>query len=364
MTAKAKAKSQSRLLSFGDRGPVAKSYRRYLGKASITMFATLILSAFLLPLLFMVNTSLQHPAQRTTAGAPVYPAVARMGTYQGTTYPIFEVPIDGTTRQLMLIEPGREQSTFVDPSDPSAGPIVWQGRWRTLNQVWDFSLDVENYTTVWSQLNFPRLLFNTAAIAVLSTLAAVLSSVLVAYGFARFRFPGKNIMFIVLLATIILPFQVTLIPTYIIFTRLGWNGTWLPLIVPHLFANAFNVFLLRQYFLSIPRDLDEAAMIDGASPFRILRSVMLPMAVPAVVAVCLFHFFFAWNDFFVPLLYLSSVPDLQTLPIAIQQYNALYVTQPTLIQAAALMTMAVPVVVFFLAQGAFMRTVVITGVEK
>ena len=134
--------------------------------------------------------------------------------------------------------------------------------------------------------------------------------------------------------------------------------------MPHLFGNAFNVFLLRQYFMSIPRDLDEAAMIDGASPFRILRSVILPMSVPAVVAVTLFHFFFAWNDFFVPLLYLSGKPELQTLPIAIQQFNALYVSQPTLIQAAALMTMAVPVVVFFLGQRAFMRTVVTTGVEK
>jgi len=169
---------------------------------------------------------------------------------------------------------------------------------------------------------------------------------------------------VILIATIILPFQVTLIPTYAVFTKLGWNGTWLPLIVPHFFANAFNVFLLRQYFLSIPRDLDEAAMIDGASPFRVLRSVILPLSVPAIVAVSLFHFFFSWNDFFLPLLYLSGKPELQTLPIAIQQYNALYVSQPTLIQAAALMTMAVPVVVFFLAQRSFMRGVVVTGVEK
>ena len=131
-----------------------------------------------------------------------------------------------------------------------------------------------------------------------------LSGIVVAYGFARFRFPFKNVLFIILIATIILPFQVTLIPPYVIFTKLGWNGTWLPLIVPHFFANAYNVFLLRQYFMSIPRDLDEAAMIDGASPFRILRSIIVPLSVPAIVAVSLFHFFFAWNDFFVPLLYL------------------------------------------------------------
>jgi len=358
------AATAPKLRSFGDGGPISRSYRRFLGRASLTMFALIILSAYLLPLLYMVTAAFQPAGQANTPGAPVYPAAAVTAVYQGETYPIYAVPIDGTTRNLMLVEKGRESSTFVDPNDPTATPIEWQGRWRTLNQAWTFAPQLENFTTVWSQLNFPRLLFNTAAIAILSTIAAVISSALVAYGFARFRFPGRNVLFIVLIATIILPFQVTLLPTYVLFTKLGWNGTWLPLIIPHFFANAFNVFLLRQYFLSIPRDLDEAAMIDGASPFRVLRSVILPLSVPALVAVSLFHFFFSWNDFFLPLLYLSGKPDLQTLPIAIQQYNALYYTQPNLIQMSALMTMAIPVVVFFLAQRAFMRGVVVTGVEK
>jgi multiple sugar transport system permease protein len=358
------AHAVSRLPSFGDRSPISRSYRKYLGRASITMFAVIILSAYLLPLLFMATTAFQQPGQLTTQGAPVYPATPQTGTYQGESYPIYAVPINGTTRNLMLVVKGRESSTFVDPGDASATLIEWPGRWRTLTQAWTFAPQIDNFTTVWNQLNFPRLLFNTAAVAVLSTLAAVISSALVAYGFARFRFPGKNMLFVILIATIILPFQVTLIPTYAVFTKLGWNGTWLPLIIPHLFANAFNVFLLRQYFMSIPRDLDEAAMMDGAGPFRVLRSVILPLSVPAIVAVSLFHFFFSWNDFFVPLLYLAGKPDLQTLPIAIQQYNALFATQPTLIQAAALMTMAVPVAVFFLAQRAFMRGVVITGVDK
>jgi multiple sugar transport system permease protein len=358
------ARAEARLPSFADRGPVARSFRRFLARGSLTLVAVMILSAFLLPLLAMVTTSLEDAGQRTTPGAPFYPASPATGTYQGETYEIYEVPIDGTVRNLMLVKKGRSESTFVDPADAAQTPIVWQGAWRTLQQSWVFDPKLGNFSTVWSQLNFPRLLFNTAAVAVLSTLGAVLSSALVAYGFARFRFPAKNVLFIILIATIILPFQVTLIPTYAVFTKLGWNGTWLPLIVPHFFANAFNVFLLRQYFLSIPRDLDEAAMIDGASPFRVLRSVILPLSIPAITAVTLFHFFYSWNDFFLPLLYLSGKPDLQTLPIAIQQYNALYVSQPTLIQASALMTMAVPVVVFFLAQRAFMRGVVVTGVEK
>jgi len=354
----------ARLPSFGDGGPVSRSFRRYLARSSVTLLAIVLISAFLLPLLYMVTSALQTGSQRSVPGAPWYPASPATGVYQGETYDIYIVPIDGVDRNLLLVKKGRAESTFIDPADAAQTPIVWQGAWRTLAQSWSFDPQWANIDTVWSQLNFPRLLFNTATIAVLSTLGAVLSSALVAYGFARFRFPGKNILFVILLATIILPFQVTLIPTYAVFTKLGWNGTWLPLIIPHFFANAFNVFLLRQYFLSIPRDLDEAAMIDGASPFRVLRSVILPLSVPALVAVSLFHFFFSWNDFFLPLLYLSGKPDLQTLPIAIQQYNALYYTQPNLIQMSALMTMAIPVVVFFLAQRAFMRGVVVTGVEK
>jgi multiple sugar transport system permease protein len=350
--------------AFSERSPIARTYRRYLAKASITMFAVILVSAYLLPLLYMVSTSFQQPSQISTPGAPPWPAAPQTGTYEGQSYAMYSVPIDGTTRALMLVEPGRESSVFVDPADPSATRIVWEGRWRTLEQSWRFSPLVENFTTVWDQLNFPRLLLNTIGIAVLSTIGAVVSSVLVAYGFARFRFPGRNVFFIILLATIILPFQVTLLPTYVIFTWLGWNGTWLPLIIPHCFANAFNVFLLRQYFMSIPRDLDEAAMIDGAGPFRILRSVIVPQSIAAIIAVSLFHFFFAWNDFFVPLLYLANKPELQPLSIGIQQYNALYASQPTLIQASALLTMVVPVIVFFLAQRAFMRGVVITGVEK
>jgi multiple sugar transport system permease protein len=350
--------------SFSDRSPISRSYKRYLAKSSITMFAIVLISAYLLPLLYMVTTAFQQPGQSTTPGAPPWPAVPLTATYQGAEYPVYQVPIDGATRNLLIIEKGRESSVMVDPNDPTQTPFTWTGRWRTLQQAWQFAPLVDNFTVAWNQLNFPQLLRNTVLISLLSTIGAVLSSTLVAYGFARFRFPGKNALFVVLIATIILPFQVTLLPTYVLFTWLGWNGTWLPLIVPHFFANAYNVFLLRQYFLSIPRELDEAAMIDGAGPFRILRSIIVPQSIAAITAVSLFHFFFAWNDFFVPLLYLASKPELQPLSIGLQQYNALYSTQPTLIQASALMTMAVPIVVFILAQRAFMRGVVVTGVEK
>ena len=349
--------------AFSDRSPVSRAYRRYLAKASLVLFAVIIVTALLSPLLYMVTTSFMQPSQIATPGAPIWPAKPSTGMFEGTEYPLYTVTIDGVTRELMLIEPGRESSIMADPADPTTR-IEWEGRWRTLEQSWEFSPLVENYTTVWNQLNFPRLLRNTFGIAFLSTIGAVISSILVAYGFARFRFPGRNVFFFILLGTIILPTQVTLLPQYVIFTWLGWNGTWLPLIIPHFFANAFNVFLLRQYFMTIPRDLDEAAMIDGAGPFRILRTIIVPQSIPAITAVTLFHFFFACNDFFVPLLYLANKPELQPLSIGIQQYNALYASQPTLIQASAVLAMAVPVFIFFIAQRAFMRGVVVTGVEK
>ena len=338
--------------------------RNVTGKAAIFLVAIAILSAFLMPLAYMALTSLKDQAQVADPAAPLYPASPRTFTYEGEKLQIYEVPIDGALRELAIVQKGRESSEMVDPADPAAGTFTWEGRWRTLTPAYTFDPKVENFATAWNQIEFPKLLRNTAIIAIVSTIGAVGSAIVVAYGFSRFRFRGRGPLFIVLLSTIMLSAQVTLVPTYILFTRLGWTGTWLPLIVPHFFANAYNVFLLRQYFMTIPTDLDEAAMIDGASPFRILRSVVVPQAIPAIVAVTLFHFFFAWNEFLMSLVYVGGNPDLWPLSLGMQKFAALYVTRPPLVQASAILAIIVPVVVFFLSQRAFMRGVVMTGVEK
>src|SRR6185436_1712645 len=143
---------------------------------------------------------------------------------------------------------------------------VWEGSWRTLDQPWQFAPVWGNYAEVWNRIEVPRLLFNAVAIPLISMVGTVGSCVLVAYGFAPFRFPGRNLLFTLLIATIFLPAAVTPIPTYTVFQKIGWVGTWLPLLVPTFFANAYDVFLMRQYFLTIPTDLDEAAAIDGAGP--------------------------------------------------------------------------------------------------
>lgn len=331
---------------------------------AFTGFAIILVSAFLMPLAYMASTSLKTADQMSATDAPLWPAVPETFEYLGKAYPVYDVPTADGRHQWALVEPGREESGFVDPANPDAGVIRWTGRWRTLTQSWRFSLNVDNYSTAWNAIDFGRLLFNTVAISGIGTFGTLVSSICVAYGFSRFRIPAKNGLFLLLLSTIILPFQVTLIPTFALFSALGWTGTWLPLLVPHFFANAYNVFLLRQFFGTIPRDLDEAAMIDGASPFRVLVSVILPQSIPAVVAVGLFHFFWAWNDYFLPLIYLQGNAAAQPISVGIANFNALYSQKPTLIEASAVMALAVPVLIFFLAQRAFMRGIVVTGVEK
>ena len=347
-----------------NRGLVSVRLRRFTAAWGLTSLAVMIVSAFLMPLAYMLFTAFKDDSQLTAPGAPLGPASPETFEWQGEEYPVYAVPAADGTHDWALVEPHREDSVFIDPANPEAGPITWQGRWRTLEQSWQLDLSTSNFVAAWGAIDFPRLFFNTMIIAGLSTLGAVASAVCVAYGFSRFRFPGRNGLFLLMLATIILPFQVTLIPTYAVYLALGWVGTWLPLIVPHFFANAYNVFLLRQYFLTIPRDLDEAAMIDGAGPMRVLWSVIVPQAIPAIVAVTLFHFFWAWNEYFLPLVYLQGKPELQPISVGLGRFNSLYSQETTLIQAAALMAMALPVVIFFLAQRAFMRGVVFGGVEK
>jgi multiple sugar transport system permease protein len=341
------------------------AFRFGISRLGVTLFTASLAMIFLLPLAYMVLTSAKDSAQMTALNAPLWPASPQMYTAaDGQAYQIYEVPTDTGVQNLALVKPGRIHSTFIDPA--TGQEVGWQGNWRSLSPAWSLNIKLDNFAQVLDVLNFPLLLRNTLVVAILGTIGAVASAVVVAYGFARFRIPGKNGLFLLMIMTIILPFQVLLIPQYIGFKAIGWTGTWLPLIVPHFFANAYNVFLLRQYFLTLPRELDQAAEVDGASPLRILWSVIVPQAWPAIIAVALFHFFFAWNDFFAPLVYLSGHPELATMTVGLQAFSAVYSSSGGgfLTQAAALLALIVPVAVFFAAQRVFMRGVVISGVEK
>jgi multiple sugar transport system permease protein len=331
---------------------------------AVTFGLVAVLAAFLSPLVQSSLTALKSPTQISQTGSPLLPSDPVTFTWEGEAYDVYRVPIDGMVRELALFKPGRRESQFLDPANPEAGPITWQGSWRTLQHVWVLAPQWSNFSEVWRVLDFPRLLLNTVAIALIGMIGTVSSCTLVAYGFARFRFPGRGLLFGLLIATIFLPAAVTLIPTYTIMVRLGWVGTWLPLLVPTFLANAFDVFLLRQYLLTIPRELDEAAAIDGAGPMRTLLSVIVPQAWPAIVAVGIFHFVYSWNDFFGPLIYLSGARDLQTLSLGLANLNGIYYQNPALIQAGTLLTLLIPVLLFIAFQRVFTRGIVITGVEK
>jgi multiple sugar transport system permease protein len=330
----------------------------------LTFLAVVLIAAFLSPMVRALTISLKTPDQLSESGSPAWPADPVTIEFQGETYEVFEVPINGETRELALFKKGRQSSEFLDPQNLDAGTITWEGSWRNLQHVWELSPKWGNYADVWNLINYPQLLFNTIALAVIGTIGTVLSCTVVAYGFARFRFPGRGLLFTILIATIFLPEAVTLIPTYTIFLKLGWIGTWLPLLVPTFLANAYDVFLLRQYFLTIPREMDDAAAIDGAGPFRTMVSVILPQAWPALVAVGIFHFVYSWNDFFGPLIYLSTKPELQPISVGLARFNGIYFRNPALIQAGTLMTLIIPVVLFIVFQRIFTRGIVITGVEK
>jgi multiple sugar transport system permease protein len=331
---------------------------------ALTFIFVVILAAFLSPLLRSVMVSLKTADQLAETGSPFLPSVPGVFAWEGKSYDVYTVPLPGGERTLALVKPGRKASEFIDPADPAAGTITWEGSWRTLKRAWVLAPRWENFGEVWDLIDFPRLLFNTLAISLIGMVGVLTSCTVVAYGFARFRFPGRNLLFMLLIATIFLPSAVTIIPTYTMFAKIGWVGTWLPLLVPTFFANAFDVFLLRQFLLTISREMDEAAAIDGAGPVRTLISVILPQAWPVIVAIAIFHLVYSWNDFFNPLIYLSTKPELQPLAVGLQRFNGIHYRNPSLVQAGTLMTMVIPVVLFLIFQKVFIRGVVITGVEK
>ena len=340
-------------------------FKRTMNVIIVTLVSMLLLAIFLSPFLYMVFTSLKTQEQISILGAPIWPAAPALFEYEGKELEVFVVPMpDGTTENLAMLKPGRQESIFVDPSNPDRGEIVWQGSWRSLDRPWQWSPAWSNYVEAWESINFPRLLWNTTFYAVVSNIGVLISCTLVAYGFSRFNYPGRDFLFIVLISTIFLPFSVTVIPTYTVFTLIGWVGTWLPLLVPTFFANAYDVFLLRQYFMTLPKALDEAAMIDGAGPFRVLWSVIIPQSYPALMAITVFHIVYAWNDYFGPLIYLSAAREKWPVSIALSTFNGIYGSRPELIQAASLMTLLLPLLLFLAAQRFFIQGIVITGVEK
>lgn len=251
-------------------------------------------------------------------------------------------------------------------------PFLWMvsTSLKIESQVWLFPPQVvpnpvrwQNYTEALTILPFWRYTLNTLFVTAMTTIGTVFSASLCAYGFARLRFPGRDLIFMVLLSTIMLPYAVLMIPSYIMFRYLGWIDTYLPLTVPVFFGGgAFNIFLLRQFFRTIPADLSDAARIDGSTELGIYWNIMLPLARPALATVAIFTILASWNDFLAPLIYLSS-QDKFTLSLGLAQFRGLYATQWQYLMAASTVVVIPTVALFFFAQRYFIEGVVLTGMK-
>lgn len=239
---------------------------------------------------------------------------------------------------------------------PNYQVLEFPPRWLPFPVQWS------NYPEALTYVPFGRYALNTLLISVLTILGHVSSCTIVAYGFARLRAPGKDVLFVVLLATMMLPYPVTMIPVYIGFNALGWINTIWPLVVPAFFGNPFYIFLLRQFFMTIPRDLEEAAQIDGASTLQTIWYVLLPVMRPAIATVAVFGFQAAWTDFLQPLIYLHDQSK-YTISLGLGFFRSSYDVRWSYLMAASFVTMLPMVIVFFLAQKSFIEGIALTGIK-
>ena len=252
-----------------------------------------------------------------------------------------------------------------------AGPFIWMvlSSLKTQPEIFIFpprwlpkSPQWYNYIEVTKAMPFGWFTFNSLKIAFLTVLGTVLSASMAAYAFARMRFPGRETMFLIWIGCMMIPGQVVLIPQFIMFRSLGWLDTHLPLVVPSFFGNAFGTFLLRQFFMTIPMELEDAAVVDGATRFRIFWNIMMPLATPSIATLAVFTFMGSWNNLLGPVIYLTDY-DKMTLPVGLAFFRGQYGTQWPLLMAGATISVIPIVLLYIFAQRYFVQGVVMSGIK-
>jgi len=223
-------------------------------------------------------------------------------------------------------------------------------------------IDWGNYPEALTYIPFLLYLRNTLIVVIFVVVGSLLSCSLVAYGLSKIKWPGRDLLFFIALSTMMLPYQVIMIPIFIIFKNLGWVNSFKPLTVPAFFGSAFFIFLLRQFFMSIPIELSNAAKIDGCSEFRIYSSIILPLAKPALATVGLFSFMSSWNDFLGPLVYISN-PNKYTISLGLAMYRSQYSSQWAMLMAASTVVVLPIIILFFFTQRTFIQGIALTGLK-
>jgi multiple sugar transport system permease protein len=334
-------------------------FQRMLGKVVALLLLTIGAIVVLIPLVWMLSTSLKSTSTSTEFPPRWIPMDAKRVEIDGRDRFVYSIPVDGETRELALLQKRGPIGIFVNPDslDERYELEVQSGE-----RIYRVNFHWENYPEAMTIVPFSKYVGNSLIYVGVTTLGTVLSATVVAYGFARFRAKGLGLLLLLLLSTIMLLPQVTLTPQFVLFSKLGWYDTLLPLLVPSFFANAWNVFLLRQYFMTVPLELDDAARIDGCGPLGILWYVILPQSLPAMATVAIFHSLWAWNDFYYPLIYLQS-KEKYTVSLGLQQFNSVYSRNLPGLMAASTVALMPSVIIFFLAQRLFIQGVVISGIK-
>lgn len=345
---------------------VTRGSRTEMVIANLVAYVLLFLGAalFMLPFLYLVSTAMKTMAETNEFPPRIIPRFTITSVVSGRSYPVFnwterENPVARLSKQAdgtWLVQP-LDRDLKVEGKPVAARNQDLAPRSRP-------SVFADNLHASLTILPFARYLVNTLIIVVLTIAGTTLSAALCAYGFARIRFRGREPLFILLLATMMIPGQVTMIPVYILFKELGWINTYLPLIVPAFFGGgAFSIFLLRQFFRGIPYEMEEAARIDGCGPLATWWRIVLPLSFPALATVAIFSFMGAWNDYMGPLIYINDT-DKFTLALGLSLFKGQYgVDTPHLMMAATLVVLIPVLLLFFFAQKHFIQGIVISGVK-
>lgn len=328
---------------------------------------------FLLPFLWMVVTALKSSQDVFHTPPRWLPYDNALVEVNGEQLPIYNVQTENGVRQLAAVKIIEGVGTFVDPEEPGKTfeYEIQQGAVKIAEPVMQVSFRWQNFSDAMSRGSRPTVgasfwnyFRNSLIIAFFSIVGTLISNAPVAYAFARIKFPGRDLLFILVLATMMLPFQVTMIPIYLFFNNfLGWGDTFLPLIIPTFFANAYDIFLLRQFFKTIPEEMCDAARVDGASEWQIFTRIVLPLSTPVLATVTVFTFLWAWNDFTGPLLFLTS-PSNFTMSLGLQDFQSQRTMVWNQLMAASVIFTIPIIIAFFFAQKTFIQGIKLTGSKE